>query len=39
MRAGLPLMKNVLLLFGLSAGISATDVAIQKTFMDQELQH
>ena len=32
-----PLSKNVLLPFGLSAGMSAADAAIQKTFMDHEL--
>ena len=47
MTAGLPLMKsilkpvakNVLLLAGLSTGMSGADPAIQKRFMDQELQH
>ena len=47
MVAGLPLMKSlltplaksVLLPFGLSATMSATDAAIQKKIMDQELQH
>ena len=34
-----PLSKNVLLPFGLSAGMSAADAAIQKKFMDQELQY
>ena len=46
-KAGLPLMNsvltplaiNVLLPFGLSAAMSATDAAIQKKFMDQKLQH
>ena len=47
MTTGLPLMKNilttlsinVLLLFRLSATMSAADTAIQKKFIDQELQH
>ena len=50
MSAGLPLMKsllaplakNVLLTFGLSAGMSAADAAIQKKkkkFMDKKLHH
>ena len=49
MPAGLPLMKSiltppaksVLLPFGLLAGVSATNVAIQKKkkIMDKELQH
>ena len=34
-----PLVKTVLLPFVLSAAISATDAAIQKKIMDQELQH
>ena len=45
--AGLPLMKsvltplakNILLSFGLSAAMSASDAAIQKKFIHQELQH
>ena len=50
MTSGLPLIKSVLtppaksvlLPFGLSAGISAADAAIQKKYievMDQEVQH
>ena len=47
MAAGLPLMKtvptplakNVLLLFGLSAGMSATDEAIQKKIYGSGRQH
>ena len=47
MTAGLPLMKsvlttlakNVLLPFGLSAGMSAVDAAIQKKIYVSELQH
>ena len=47
MTAGLPLMKsvltplakNILLSFGLSAAMSASDAAIQKKFIHQELQH
>ena len=47
MTAGLSLMKsvltpyakNVLLPFGLSAGMSAADPVIQKIFVDQKLQH
>ena len=47
MTAGLPLMKsvltppakNILLAFGLLVAMSETDAAIQKKFMDQELQH
>ena len=47
MRASLPLKKNVLtslaknilLPFGLSAGLSASHAATQKIFMDQELQY
>ena len=47
MTAGLPSMKHVLnpvaksilIPLGLSAGMSAADVAIQKKLMDQELQH
>ena len=47
MTAGLPLMKsvltplakNILLPFGLSAAMSATDSSIQKKIMDQELQY
>ena len=46
MRAGLPLMKsvltplakNVLLPFGLSAGISAADAAFKRRFIDQAQQ-
>ena len=34
-----PLGKNVLLPFRLLSGISAAGTAIQKKFMDQELQH
>ena len=33
------LAKSILLPFGLSAAMSATDAAIQKKTMDQELQH
>ena len=32
-------MKNVMLPFGLSVGMSAVDPAIQKQLMDQELQY
>ena len=47
MTAGLPLMesvltplaKSVLLPLGLSAGMSAADAGMPKTFMDQELHH
>ena len=47
MTAGLPLMKSVptplarsvLLQFGLLAAMSATDAALQKKLMEQELQH
>ena len=47
MTAGLPLMKsvltppakNILLAFGLLVAMSETDAAIQRKFMDQELQH
>ena len=47
MTAGLPLMKRVfmplsksiLLSFGLSAAMSATDATIQKNFIDLGLQH
>ena len=47
MKAGLPLMKNVLmpiiknalLQFTLFAAMSAKDASIQKKIMDQELQH
>ena len=34
-----PLAKKCLLPFRLSAATSVTDAAIQKKFMDQELQH
>ena len=34
-----PLAKSILLAFELSAAMSATDAAIPKRFMDQELQH
>ena len=34
-----PIVKNVLLPFGLSAGLSAVNAATQKKFMDQELQY
>ena len=34
-----PIMKNVMLPFGLSVGMSAVDAAIQKQLMDQELQY
>ena len=34
-----PIVKNVLLPFGLSVGMSAVDAATQKNFMDQELQY
>ena len=34
-----PSAKSVLLLLVLSAGMSAADGDIQKTFMDQELHH
>ena len=33
------LVENVLLPFGLLTAMSATDAAIQKKFMDQELLH
>ena len=47
MEAGLSLMKyvltslakNVLLSFGLSAGMSAADADIKIKFIDQEIQH
>ena len=47
MTAGLPLIKRVfmslsksiLLSFGLSAAMSATDATIQKNFIDRGLQH
>ena len=34
-----PLGKNVLLPFRLISGISAAGTAIQRNFMDQDLQH
>ena len=34
-----PLAKSLLLPLGLSAGMSAADVDIQKKFMDQAQQH
>ena len=34
-----PLAKKVLMPLGLIAAMSATDAAIQKKIMDQELQH
>ena len=34
-----PIMKNVMLPFGLSVGMSAVDATIQKQLMDQELQY
>ena len=47
MAAGLPLIKSgltslaksVMIPLGLLAGMSAIDAAVQKKFMDQELQH
>ena len=47
MTAGLPLIKRVfmslsksiLLSFGLSTAMSATDATIQKNFIDRGLQH
>ena len=47
MTTGLPLMKSVLTSLAkrvlvplrLSAGMSPADVTIQKTFMNQEVQH
>ena len=35
----MPLAKSVLLPLGLTAAAPATDAAIQKEFMDQELEH